>query len=109
MLGSKGSGHMRAWITYMDYFATGEGQTLQLALVFAKTKSEAQERHLDAFNIKEKSTRKYFKTGISAVSPKSKTAVALFNEYFTNGEGLLRNITHAWGAAFKFEVHYNFS
>jgi hypothetical protein len=100
---------MKKWVTYMDYFATGEGMTIQMAMVAAKTKKEAVEKHLDLFEIEEKSIRDYFSRGVSVMNPTSHTAKKLFADYLVNGVAVLDNLAKAWSANFKFEVHYNHS
>lgn len=100
---------MNRYITYLDYFATGEGTTVELALVHAKNKKDAVKQHLDLFEYKGIGDRKYFGKGVTVMKPTSETAKKLFAGMFDNGEKMLQSLANACGAEFKFKYYANFA
>jgi len=99
---------MDSYITYMEYFATGEGMTYEINFCYAIDKKEAIEKHLDRFYGKNKRAKDYFRVGIVAFESKSKKAEEILNEFFKEERKLLTHLNNA-GTEFHFKIHYNYS
>jgi arginine decarboxylase-like protein len=99
---------LKSYLTYMDYFATGEGRTVELNLCFVDTVKEAREKHLDMFVGDRKEARDYFGAGVVVMPIKSKQAKELISNIFKFGKGLHQNLFEA-GVEFHLKVYFNYN
>ena len=101
----------RGYLTYMEYFATGEGFTYEINFCYADTKQEAIEKHLDRFigtDPNKQSARNYFGVGVVAYESDSKKAEEMINHLFKDGGAILHHLNTA-GIEFHFKFYYNHS
>ena len=101
----------KGFLTYMDYFATGEGLTIEINFCLTDTAKQAKEKHLDRFigtGNEHSDARAYFSQGIEVMRIESKKAKELLKEHFTWGEGLHKHLCEA-GIEMHFKVYYNHS
>lgn len=96
------------YLTYMQYFATGEGVTVQLLMSMVFSKQEAIEKHLDKYVGDRKEARDYFRNDIEVMKVDSKKAKKLMVDMFIYGEAMWEHIRKA-GLTFNFEMYYNHS
>jgi len=95
----------------MDYFATGEGRTIELNFCYCDTEEEAKEKHLDRFigtAPKDKASRDYFGLGIEVMPIKDKKAKELLMDMFNHGEGTWKTLCRG-GVEFHYKFYFNFS
>ena len=98
----------KAWLTFMDYFATEEGRTLEMNFCYADTKKQAKEKHLDRFVGEEKESRDYFGVWVEVYPIESKKAKELLVQLFQFGEHFHKNLVEA-GIEFHLKCHCNYS
>ena len=96
------------FLTYMDYFATGEGRTIEINFCYADTKEEAKTKHLDRFYGTDEGARNYFGVGVDVMPINSKQAKDIIKNIFKFGKGLHHDLMHA-GTEFHFKFHFNYS
>jgi hypothetical protein len=97
-----------AYITYMDYFATGEGRTLEINFCYADSDKEAIERHLDRFYGKDDAGRQYFGVGVEAARVGSKRAKEVISSIFKRPQVILDALKNA-GVEFHWKFYFNYS
>ena len=97
-----------AYITFMDYFATGEGRTMEINFCYADTDKEAIERHLDRFYGKDDAARQYFGLGVEAARVGSKRAKEVISSIFKRPEVILGALKDA-GVEFHWKFYFNYS
>jgi hypothetical protein len=95
-----------AYITYMDYFATGEGTSVEIQFCWANTSEEAIEIHLNKFEYKVESERNYFRPGIIVYDYRDPKVLELFNRIFVNGEHHFE-LMHNAAFDLKLKLHWN--
>lgn len=102
------SQELKGFLTYMEYFATGEGLTIEFLLSYTKTPEQAIEKHLDKFVGERKESRDYFSKGIVVHPMKSKKARKLLDTYFKNVDWLYEQLKRG-GVEFylKYYVNHN--
>jgi hypothetical protein len=98
----------QGYLSFMDYFATGEGRTTEFNFCYADSKEEAKDNHLDKFVGERKEARDYFGSGIKVVTVKSTEAKTLLDTFFKNGELLQENLIKA-GIEFHMKFYVNYS
>lgn len=96
------------YVTYMQYFATGEGMTHELQFCWADTPEGAKAKHLDKFGYKDEAARNYFGAGVVVHQYKSAEAKALFEQFFKNGDKFFYIMQDA-AFDMHFKVYWNFS
>jgi len=96
------------YLTYMDYFATGEGRTIEIFYALAMTEKEARQKHLDKFYPNDAAAQNYFGPGVEVMDAKSKKAKDLIKHIFKFGAGLHKDLIKA-GCEFHFKFHFNHS
>ena len=96
------------YITFSDYFATGEGRTLEIQFCYADTPDEAIQKHLDRFYPKDMPAQLYFGPGVEAVLLSSQRAKEILTPAFKGVDTLL-NILNNAGVEFYWKFYYNFS
>lgn len=99
---------VQQWITFMDYFATGEGRTLEINFCYANTKEEAIEKHLDRFYGQDTGARNYFGVGVEACALQSARAKEVIGSIFNKPKTVLDTLKDA-GGEFFWRFHFNFS
>lgn len=104
----KTSSYRNEYITYMEYFATGEGFTYEINFCYADTKKEAIEKHLDRFGVKDEAGRQYFSVGIEVNKLESKRAKEILKLIFTMPDEMIKHLKNA-GLDMYFRFHYNYS
>lgn len=95
-----------AYITYSDYFATGEGTTIEIQFCWAETSQKAIEEHLNKFGYIIKSSREYFRPGILVFDYRDPKVLKLFNEIFVNGKHHFE-VMHNAAFDLKLQLHWN--
>lgn len=101
----------KGFLTCMDYFATGEGRTIELNFCYCDTKEEAKEKHLDRFigkDPKDLAARNYFGVGVEVMKIESKKAKEVLMDMFKHGEGTW-NALRKGGVEFHYKFYFNFS
>lgn len=78
---------MRRFLSIMDYFATGEGQIIEIQSCYVQNKKAAAIAHCKAFNYT-KDMEKFYGVGIRVYALPSQTGKALVSQLFQNGEKL---------------------
>jgi hypothetical protein len=96
------------YVTFMEYFATGEGMTQEINFCWADSPDEAINKHLDRFEVKDAQSREYFRRGITVYSHKSPQAKKLFKTYFKDGDKIF-NIMQSAVFDMHFKLYWNFS
>lgn len=104
----KTSCYRNEYITYMEYFATGEGFTYEINFCYADTKKEAIEKHLDRFGVTDEAGRQYFGVGIEVNKLGSKRAKEILASLFTMPDSIIEHLKNA-GLDLYFRFHYNYS
>jgi len=104
----KKSNYYKQYLTYMDYFATGEGRTIEINYCFADNKEEAKIKHLDKFSVTSDSARNYFGPCIDVMPANSKKAKDIINYMFKFGNRLHKDLTKA-GLEFHFKFYFNYN
>jgi len=99
---------MEKYISFMDYFATGEGRTIEINFCYAANPVEAIIKHLDYFYGDDQSARGYFGIGVEAVELESKRAKEIISVIFTNPEGMI-DILKRGGQELRWKFRFNFS
>jgi len=102
------SEYYKVFLTYMEYFATGEGLTLEILLSMTDTPDEAQQKHLDRFVGSRQEARDYFIKGIEVFPMESKEAKDLLDKYFKNVDWLHDQLATG-GGEFYWKYHVNHS
>lgn len=96
------------YITFMDYFATGEGRTVEINFCYADSEKEAIEKHLDRFDVKDKAARDYFRLDIVAHKSNSKKAEKMMEMFIASHKWILKCLNEA-GLEFYFKLYFNYS
>lgn len=98
------------YVTYMEYFATGEGVTHEVATCFAKNNEEAVNLHLKQFGNKTKADRDYFRPLVVALSldDNGDDVKKLLERFFTDGKQMFR-LMRENTFDLHFKVYWNFS
>ena len=98
----------KAYLTYMNYFATGEGMTHEINHCWADNTQEAIEKHLTEFGYKTKSSRDYYSTDVEVMLASSQKAKKLLMQFFKDGKRMFQIMQDA---AFELHVklYWNFS
>ena len=96
------------YVTYMNYFATGEGMTHEIQFCWADSPKEAKEKHLDKFGYKDAEGRKYFGAGVVVYQYQSKDARELLKQFLVDGEKI-SNIMQSAVFDFHMKLYWNFS
>ena len=107
-MAKKVTSKLKGFLTYMEYFATGEGMTIEFLLSFTDTAKQAKEKHLDKFVGKREESRDYFGNGIVVYPIKSPKAKALLDQYFKNVDWLHHQLI-AGGIDFHVKYYVNHS
>lgn len=94
------------YLTYMDYFATGEGRTIQFNFCYAERPEDALQKHLDRFFPKDKRAQEYFGLDVDTMLIESKEAEDLLKAYFF--AGMHEKLSEA-GIEFHFSFHFNYN
>lgn len=100
------SDQLKGFLTYMDYFATGEGRTVELKLSLVNNEAEAKEKHLDMFVGTRQEARDYFGHFIEVMPIESDKAKELLSHIFKFGAGLHKDLAEA-GIEFHFKYYVN--
>lgn len=79
---------LKGFLTYMEYFATGEGMTIEFLFSHTDTHEEAKEKHLDKFIGNQKESRDYFGAGIDVMPIESDRAYKILDHHFKNAQWL---------------------
>ena len=96
------------FLTYMDYFATGEGRTVELNFCYADCEEEALQKHLYRFYPNNKSAQNYFGVGVDVFEIKSREAKDLLTDMFNRGQGMWKAMCEA-GVEFHMKFYFNYS
>jgi hypothetical protein len=96
------------FLTYMEYFATGEGLTIEILMSMTDTAEQAKEKHLDKFVGTRQEARDYFIKGLDVYPIKSKEAKDLLDQYFKNVDWLHEQLATG-GVEFHFKYYVNHS
>jgi hypothetical protein len=98
------------YLTYLQYFATGEGHTVELCLWFAANAKDAIQKHIEASFPNSLTAQAYFGPYIQAYPLRSDDAEALINEYFKHSLHIYQAlVSGSGGGDFSLKLHYNFS
>lgn len=100
----------RGFLTYMDYFATGEGRTVELNFCYADTKREALEKHGKRFYSDNADSWNYFKVGVEVLDiKKNKNKVMqILTVCIGQPDAIYKIMTEAMiEMYFKFYFNYN--
>jgi hypothetical protein len=101
----------RAFLTHLNYGATGEGNFDEINYCYADNEAEAIEKHLDRFgykNIGKDKTREYFKPGIVVTDAKSLEAKKILAKFFKDGNQMFHIMKDA-AVDLYFRFHSNHS
>ena len=98
----------RAYITYLNYGATGEGSFDEINYCYADSEEGAIECHLDRFGYKEEKEREYFKVGIVVTDAKSLEAKKILARFFKDGNQMFHLMKDA-AVELYFRFHTNHS
>jgi hypothetical protein len=98
-----------AYITFMDYFATGEGRTLEINFCYADTPDEAKQKHLDRFYPNDKDAQEYFGHWVEVAKLNSKRAKTILGETFKEGVPGIPLVLAEAGCEFYWKFHFNYS
>ena len=98
----------KRFLTYMYYFATGEGHICEIRFCYADSKKEAIEKHLDCFKYSDSASRTYFSAGISVCEFDSEIAKKIFKNTFQAGLQMHKILMEA-GQDMQFKLQYNYA
>ena len=99
---------LNGYLTYMDYFATGEGRTIEINFCYAATPEEAKDKHRERFYPGDMDAWCYFGIGVEVYPIDSEKAKELIGNVFRFGEQLYKDLVEA-GIEFHFKCHCNYS
>lgn len=98
----------KRYLTYFEYFATGEGHTIELYMIIASNEAEAKQKHLDASYSSDLDAQAYFGEGINVVELESGTGKEIIFALFKEPESLYESLIRG-GRDFHFKLYYNLS
>ena len=99
---------LKGFLSYMEYFATGEGLTIEYLFSLTDTPEQAKEKHLDKFVGERKEARDYFGRGIEVVPIESAEAKRMLDLHFKNVEWLQEQLSTG-GIEFHWKYYVNHS
>lgn len=102
------AGLFKKYITFMDYFATGEGRTMEINFCYAATPKEAIDKHLAYFYGNDQSAASYFGVGVEATELESKRAKEVLSSVFKHSEGVISTLKRG-GQELRWKLRFNFS
>ena len=98
----------KRYLTYLDYFATGEGRTIELYMVIAANEADAKKKHLDGSYPANLVAQTYFGEYISLVEFESDNGKEIFFSFFKEAAFLYESLKLG-GVDLHFKLHYNLS
>ena len=99
---------LKRYLTFFEYFATGEGHTIEIYIVFASNEDEAKQKHLDAAYPSNSSAQLYFGKGLTAVELDSEKGKQIIFAFFKEAESLYEALKIG-GREFHYKMYYNLS
>ena len=99
---------VKRYLTFFEYFATGEGHIIELYMFFASNEDEAKQKHLDASYPSNISSQSYFGEGITAVELDSEKGKEIIFAFFKEAESLYEALKIG-GREFHYKMYYNLS
>lgn len=98
---------MKSYLTYLDYFATGEGRIIEVTIVYADNKKDAINKHGDTFGYCQ-NMLEYYGPGI-AVFPLSSDDAKEVLGYFVKDPEQIIDTWKRGGLEFVYKIRFNFS
>ena len=100
---------MKSYVTFMDYFATGEGRTIELYYCQAKNKKSALKKHLDFFGYKTKEAQDYFGLDIATYDVDDPKLESVLNAVFKGNSEWIYKVLREAVIDFSFKFYFNYS
>jgi len=100
---------MKSYITFIDYFATGEGRTIELRYCQAKNKKSAIEKHLKFFEYLNEDVKNYFRYYIVAYDVNDPNLEITLKGLFEGNSEWIYKVLNKAAIDFHFKFHFNFN
>ena len=102
-------GVFKTYITFMDYFATGEGRTIEINFCYAFTPKAAIDKHLAYFYGNDhQSAANYFGIDVEAAELESKRAKEVLRSIFKKSDSIIKTLKMG-GQEFRYKFRFNLS
>lgn len=98
----------KRYLAYFEYFATGEGHTIEIRMIIASNEAEAKEKYLDLSYGTNVEARSYFGNGINVVELESEKGKEIIFVFFKEAESLYQALKLG-GRDFHYKMYYNLS
>ena len=99
---------LERYISFMDYFATGEGRTIEINFCYAANPREAKAKHKARFYPGNMDAWEYFGPDVEVANTESKRATRVITAIFNNPDIVLDALNKA-GVELHFRFHFNYS
>lgn len=98
----------KRYLAYFEYFATGEGHTIEIRMIIASSEAEAKQKYLDLSYGTDVEARSYFGNDMAVVELDSEKGKEIIFNFFKKSESLYEALKLG-GGEFHFKMYYNLS
>lgn len=98
----------KKYLACFEYFATGEGHTIEISMIIATNEEEARQKYLNTAFTSDVEAQTYFEKDISVVELDSEEGKKIISAVFKNSETLYEALK-CGGREFHYKMYYNLS
>jgi hypothetical protein len=98
----------KQYLVYFEYFATGEGHTIEISMIIATNEEEAKHKYFNTAFASDVNAQSYFEKDISVVELDSERGKEIIFTLFKEADSLYETLKLG-GREFHYKMYYNLS